>query len=111
LLWFWFGSLTALTAVAAVIAMPVDDSGTTEHCLTTGWRVTVIAGDRDPGETQMSEIRILVHNVPPEGWQWRLVAGGNTLKSGSAKTETEAHHEANAALRRLKEENRPTDTN
>jgi hypothetical protein len=75
LLWFWFGSLTALTAVAAVIAMPVDDSGTTEHCLTTGWRVTVIAGDRDPGETQMSEIRILVHNVPPEGWQWRLVAG------------------------------------
>jgi len=45
-LWFWFGSLTALTAVAAVIAMPVADSGTTERCLTThgGWRVTVIAG-------------------------------------------------------------------
>jgi hypothetical protein len=50
----------------------------------------------------MSEIRIIVHNVPLEGWQWRLVAGGNTLKSGSAKTETEAHQEANAALRRLK---------
>lgn len=67
-------------------------------------------GDRDAGEAQMSEVRILVNNVPPEGWRWRLVAGGNTLKSGSAKTEAEAHGAANAALRRLQEENRPTDT-
>jgi hypothetical protein len=75
-----------------------------------GWRVTIIAAIEMPGGTQMSEIRILVNSVPPEGWQWRLVAGGNTLKSGSAKTEAEAHQAANAALRRLQEDNRPTDT-
>jgi len=58
----------------------------------------------------MSEVRILVNHVPPEGWRWQLVAGGNTLKSGLAKTEAEAHGAANAALRRLQAENRPTDT-
>jgi hypothetical protein len=49
----------------------------------------------------MAEIRILVRNTPPVGWQWQLVDGQKIIKTGNANSSIEARAAAKAALAKI----------
>ena len=56
----------------------------------------------------MTKPTILVRASPPQGFRWKIIADGKTIKSGTTATEFEARTMADAALKEIEKEAGPS---